>query len=235
MDLGHGRPQPRHHGRQLEEQAGEEPLEDEAGLGAPLLARDEDLGACRALGVGEPAVLLHDEIPAERDHHQDAEDSSAEREEEGPRPVHLESHEHEGGQGEGHAGGDRLPRRPRRLHDRVLEDRGPAAEHVRERAEEGDRDDRDRHGGRDGEADPQGEVHRGGPEDEAEQRAHRQGAQGQLGQAGLVGDEGLEGGAGGGRGALQGLGHVTSGGPGGSPGSNRERGSTPASEGRPAF
>ena len=58
--------------QELVERSREQAAEDEAGLGAPLLARDQDLGAGRALGVGEPAVLLDDEVAPERDHHEDA-------------------------------------------------------------------------------------------------------------------------------------------------------------------
>ncbi len=199
VQLGDTRPELGHRGHELEDEAGGETAEHVLRLSALLLARDEHLGAGGAFGVGEHAVLLHDQVATQRDHHQDPEHASAQREHEGPKPAHLEAQQDQGGQGEGHPGRDRLPRRARGLHHRVLEDRGSPAEGLGQRAEDRDGDDRDGHGCRDGESDPQGEVDRGRTEHDPQQRAHEQGPKGQLGRGLVVGHVGLEGG---GRGRL---------------------------------
>ena len=181
-------------GEELVAEADEEALEDQLRLRAPLLAGHQDLGRRRAFRVGQPAVLLHDQVAAQRDHHQDAQDAAAEREQQRARPVHLEAEQHERGQGERHARRDRLPRGAGGLHDGVLEDRGaPARQDPRERAEDRDGEDGDGDGGGDGEADAQRQVDGRGAEDEPEDRAQDERARRQLGKPGLVRNVGLEG------------------------------------------
>ena len=172
VELGDAPPELDDRGGELEEPAREQPLEDEAGLRPPLLSRDQHLRAGRALGVGQLPVLLDDQVPAQRDHHEHAEHAAGEGQHHRARPVQGEAEEDERGQGEGDPRRDALPRRARRLDHAVLEDAGARAQDPREGAEERDGDDGDGDGGGDREADPEGQVDGGGAEDDAQERAH---------------------------------------------------------------
>ena len=130
------------------------PEPGEHGLGhlAAALAGDEHLGAGRALGIGELAVLLDDERAPHRHHHQHADDAAHRGEGHDLEDVEVflgpaVGDEEERGDREDDAGGDRLAGRADRLDDVVLEDGGLA-----EPLEDRDRQDRDRDRGRDGEA-----------------------------------------------------------------------------------
>ena len=80
-------------------------------------------------------MLLDDERPAQRDHHQDAEQAAEDRDDHHPADVHLEAEDHEGGHGHADAERDRLAGRAGRLHNVVFQDRGRAdAEQPREHA-----------------------------------------------------------------------------------------------------
>ena len=172
---------------------------------AAALAGDQHRGAGRPFGVGEGGVLLDDERPPQRDHHQDAEHAADHRQRE-DRPVgevrladadaggRVAAEEQKPRQGEHHAGRDRLARRPDRLDDVVLQDRRRA-----EPLEDRDRQHRDRDRRRDGEAGLERQVDRGGAEDHPEQHPQHDGARRQLGEVRLGRD------VGGGQGARAGL------------------------------
>jgi hypothetical protein len=64
-------------GQQLRRQADKKPLENQLRLRPAGFSGDEHLGGGGSLGVRQPAVLLDDQVAAERDHHEDAEDSAA--------------------------------------------------------------------------------------------------------------------------------------------------------------
>ncbi len=99
-----------------------------AGGDRPLLGRGaglQHLGAGGPLGVLEEAVLLDDERPAQRDHHQDPQQAAEHRDQHHPRDLEVEAEDHDRRHGDADAEGDRLAGRPGRLHDVVLEDRRP--------------------------------------------------------------------------------------------------------------
>ena len=66
-------------GQRLPQRADAETQEDRLRQRAAALAGHQDVGARRALGVGQDAVLLHDERAPQRHHHQDAEDPAGDR------------------------------------------------------------------------------------------------------------------------------------------------------------
>ena len=70
---GHVLPEPEDAHEELVGDGGVDAGEDALGEAAALLADDEHLGARRPLGVRKVAVLLDDEAPPQRDHHEDAE------------------------------------------------------------------------------------------------------------------------------------------------------------------
>ena len=71
-------------------------------------------------------MLLDDERPPQRDHHQDAEQAAQHRHDHDAADVHLEAEQHQGRHGDADAEGDRLAGRAGRLHDVVFEDGRPA-------------------------------------------------------------------------------------------------------------
>ena len=142
---------------------------------AALLARDQHLGTGGALGVGEGIVLLDDERPPQRDHHQDPHEPAHHREDRDAADVQVVSHEQDRGDREHDACRDGIRRRARGLDDVVLEDRGAA-----QRAEDRNRQDGDRDRGADGEADLQGEIDVRRAEDESQDDAEHERARREL-------------------------------------------------------
>ena len=148
---------------------------------APALAGDEHVGAGRALGIGQHAVLLDDERAAQRHHHQDPEDPAGKGEhgdlevveEALPAVAEEEQRRH----GEDHPGGHRLAGRADRLDDVVLEDRR-AAEPLQHR--DGEHGDGNRRADRQPGAQP--EVDRRGAEDQPEERSEDDGLDRELGR-----------------------------------------------------
>ena len=92
----------------------------------------QHLGARRALGILEHAVLLDDERAPQRDHHQDAEQAAEHRDEHDARDLEIEAEDHDRRHRHADAEGDRLAGRARRLDDVVLEDRRVAQPELRE-------------------------------------------------------------------------------------------------------
>ena len=68
-------------------------------------------------------MLLDDERPPQRDHHQDAEQAAEHRDDHDAGQVHVEAEEHQGRHRHADAEGDRLAGRAGRLDDVVFEDR----------------------------------------------------------------------------------------------------------------
>ncbi|MNX69883.1 hypothetical protein D3C86_1011180 [compost metagenome] len=165
----------------------EEAHEDDKGVGAALLADDEDVRAGGALGIGQPAVLVNDEALAQGDHHEHAQKPAQKGDHEDANELQVLAQEQQGRHGEGHAGGDGLAGRAGGLHDVVLEERGAT-----EDAEDGDGENRDGDARTDGHADLEGQVHRRGGKDDAEHRPQGQRPEGELGRMLMRRDVGLE-------------------------------------------
>ena len=182
-------PQPQHAHQHPVARRREHTLEDLFGQAAAALAGHQDLGAGGAFGVGQLAVLFDDEAAAQRNHEQDAEHAADRRQGHDLQVLEVAlaaGQKDQRRDREHRAGGNRLARRAQRLHDVVFED-GALAELF----EHGNRQHRDGNRGRDGQARPQRQVHRRGPEQDAKQRAQDDGAQRQLGDVALGGDVGL--------------------------------------------
>jgi len=154
-----------------------QPVVGRACQAAALLAGDQHRRTRRSFGIGERRVLLDDQRPTQRDHHQHAQYTAHHRQRQ-DRPVReiriadavagrgVTAQEQEAGQCEHDAGGDRFARGADRLHDVVFEDRGLA-----EFLEQGDRQHRDRDRRGYGQPGLQRQVDRGRAEHDAEQRA----------------------------------------------------------------
>ncbi len=164
---------------------------------AAALTCDQHGRARGPLGIGERRVLLDDQRPAQRDHHQHAQHAAHQRQRQ-DRPVReiadadalagrgVAAQEQEAGQGEHDAGGDRFARRADRLHDVVLQD-GRLAESLEQR----DRQHRDRDRCRHRQPGLQRQVDRRRAEDDAEQRADDDRLDGELGDHLVRGDVGF--------------------------------------------
>ena len=142
----------------------------------------QHLGAGRALGILQVAVLLHDERAAQRNHHQDAEQSAEDRDQHDARDLEIEAEDHDRRHRHAEAEGDRLAGRAGGLHDVVLENRRVAQPSFGKEPEERDRDDRHRDRRADRQADLEHEVERRRAEDHAEQRADDERQRRQLAQ-----------------------------------------------------
>ncbi len=90
------------------ERAQAEAEEDAAGQGAAFFSGFEDVGAGRALGELEVLMLVDDELLAQGDHEEDAEEAADEGEHEDAGVLEVETEEDEGREGEDDAGGDGL-------------------------------------------------------------------------------------------------------------------------------
>ena len=153
-----------------------------------MLAGEQHIGAGRALRVGKRAVLLHDELPAQRNHEEHARASPPmQREQEDARVFEIEAEKDQRRQGEDDAGRDGLAGVAGGLHDVVFEDRGAA-----QSAQHADREHRDRNRCRDGQPGAQADVDRDRAEENAEDRAQQQRAEGKLGARFGGWDEWLE-------------------------------------------
>ncbi len=112
--------------QRLPQGADAEAAEDERRQLAAALAGDEDLGARGAFRIGQHAVLLHDQCPAQRHHHQHAEDAAGKRQQQDLRVVEVgrpvRQQEDQRGNREDDAARNRFAGRADRLHDVVLED-----------------------------------------------------------------------------------------------------------------
>ena len=137
---------------------------------AASFARDQHLGARRALGVRQHAVLLYDERAPQRHHHEDAEDAPREGQHRDLEIVEevgaVRREEDQRRHGEDDTRGHRLAGRSNRLHDVVFENR-----RATEPFEHGNRQHGDRDRGAHRQARAQAEVDGGRSEEEAEHRA----------------------------------------------------------------
>ena len=148
-------------------------------IGRPGL---EHLGAGRALGIFEDAVLLNDEGPAQRDHHQDSKQSAQQRHQHHPADLQVETEDHDRRHGDADAKGDALAGRTGGLNDVVLEHGGRPQPEASENAEQGDGDDGDGDRGADRQPDFQHQVERRGAEDDPQQHADDERRRGQFAQ-----------------------------------------------------
>ena len=173
--------------------ANEEPQEHGLGVGATLLAHDENVGACGAFGVRELAVLLDDEPIAQRDHHQHADEAPEQSDQENACELELKAHQQQARQRERDAGGDGLASRPRGLHHVVLEDaRWREVERALKPADQGDGQHGHRDRSRHREPHLEAKIDGACREDHAEQRPEQHAADGQLARALTRGDKRLK-------------------------------------------
>ncbi len=169
------------------ERAQAEAEEDAAGKRAAFGAGHEHVGAGRAFGELQVAVLLHDERAPQRHHEEHAKIAADQRQHEDARVFEIEAEKDERGQGEDDARGDGLAGVAGGLDDDAFQDRDLALA-----AQKADGDDRDGDGGGDGESGAQAYIDRDGAEDEAEDGAQQYGAERELGRFLRGGNEGLK-------------------------------------------
>ena len=139
------------------------------------LPRNQNLGARRALRVGELAMLLDDQILAERNHEEHAEQSADEREPEDSPELELVAEKEQRGHCVHYSGGDRLAGRADGLHDVLFENRL-----VTQSLEDGDCEDRDRNRGAEIQPDPERDVDRDQAEHDSEERSEKYRPKGEL-------------------------------------------------------
>ena len=150
--------------------------EDPRGKAAAAFARHQHVGAGRALGIDQRAVLFHNELAAQRNHEQHAQPAAKERERKDAARLQVEPQEDQRRQRENDAGGDGLARVASGLDDVVLQNAG-AAKHT----QDGDGEHRDGNAGCNRKSSAQADIHRDRAKDDAEERAQQQRAEGQLG------------------------------------------------------
>jgi hypothetical protein len=152
--------------------------EDAAGQRPSALAGDQHIGAGRALGVSQVAVLFDDQLAAQGNHEQHAQPAADQGQQEDAGVLEVKAEKNQRGQGEDDPGGDRLTGVASGLDNVVFQNRGPT-----EGAQNADREHRD--GNRSGhrEAGSQAHVNRDGAKNNAEKRAQQQGAEGEFGTA----------------------------------------------------
>ena len=176
------RPEQIEHPRQrFPQRADAEAAEDQRGEFSAALTRHEHLGARSAFGIGQDAVLLDDQGPAERHHHQHAENAAGKGQHRDLEVVEIrrpERFQEEQRRNREHdAAGDRFARRSDRLDDVVLEN-GRTTEALEHRDRQ--------HGDRDRCADcqprAQSQVDGGCAEQKSEERADHDGLQREFGR-----------------------------------------------------
>ena len=155
--------------------------EDAAGKRAALLSGNQHIGAGRALGKLQLAVLLHNQIAAQRHHEQHAQKAADQRQHEDTRVLQVKAQKNQRRQREDHPRGNRLPRVARRLNDHVLQN-GAAAKG----AQNADRKHRNRNRSGHREPSPQADINGNSAKEQAEERAKKYGADGKFSGA-LVG------------------------------------------------
>src|ERR1700722_5395050 len=154
-----------------------EPQKHAAGERAAAFAGDEYVGTGSAFGKSEIAVLLDDELAAQRNHEEDSEPAAHQgKKEDAPVfGVQREAEEDQRRDGENSSGGDRFAGRAGGLDDIVFENGGAA-----EGAQDADGKDRDGNRSRDGETGAEADVNRNGAEENTEQRTKDYGAKAEL-------------------------------------------------------
>jgi hypothetical protein len=149
--------------------------EDAAGKRSAALAGLENVGAGRALGVWERAVLVHDELLAQRNHKEDAQPAAEERQGEDAEAFEVKAEKDQGREREDDARSDGLACIAGGLDDVVFKD-GRATED----AQDGDGEDRDGDAGRHRQTRPQADIDRYCTEDDAKHSAQKQRTNAQL-------------------------------------------------------
>ena len=119
-------------------------------------------------------MLSHDERAAERNHHQDAEQSAEQAHQHHTADLEVETQDHNRRHGDAEAEGDGFTAGTGSLDDVILEDRRVATAEFRPKTEQGERNHRHRDGGADGDADLEHEVERRGAKKNAQQGANNE-------------------------------------------------------------
>jgi len=172
-----------------EERAEAKADEDRFCAGAALLADDQHLGARGAFRVDQRLCFIDDQRAAQRDHHQDAEQTAEHRDQDHLPDLEVVAEDQKGRHGDADAERDALARAAGGLRDVVFKDgRAADAEDLAEGPEDGDREHRDRDRRADRQADLEHQVHRAGAKDEAEQGADHERHHRQLGDLLIGGD-----------------------------------------------
>jgi hypothetical protein len=122
--------------------------------------RDQNLCARGAFRILEDAVLVLYQSTAERDHHQDPEQSAEYRDHGHPPDLEFEPEDQDRRHCHADTERDGLARRPRRLDDVVLEYRRVACSELGQYSKQRDRDDRHRYGSRHRQTDLQDQIER---------------------------------------------------------------------------
>ena len=65
--------------------------EDAAGEAASPVAGNENIGTCRPFGIGEDAMLLHNQLPTQRDHEKHTDESTDKTQQKNPRNFELKA------------------------------------------------------------------------------------------------------------------------------------------------
>jgi hypothetical protein len=112
------------------------------GKAAATFAGHQYIGAGGALGIDQRPVLLHDELPAQRNHKQNTQPSAEQRQRKDPARLQIESKKDQRGQGKNNARRNRLACVSRGLHNVVFQNAGPAKRPQDRDRQHGDRDAR---------------------------------------------------------------------------------------------
>jgi hypothetical protein len=116
-------------------------------------------------------VLVVDQRPPQRDHHQNTQQAAEHRDHRHPPDLKVEPEDKYRRHRHADTERDRFTRRPRRLNDIVFENGRVARPELRQDAEQRYRNDRNRYRRRNGQADLQHKIKRRRAEDYAEKRA----------------------------------------------------------------
>ena len=137
-------------------------------------------------------MLGDDQGAAQRDHHEDAEQTAQHRDEHDARDLEVEPENHDRRHRHADPEGDGFPCASRRLNDVVLEDRRVLHPQLRGEPEERDRDDGDRNRGADRESHLEDEVQGRRTEDDPEDRPEDDSTGCELSKPRLGRDVGME-------------------------------------------
>ncbi len=145
------------------EAAQPETKKNAAGERAAFFAGDENVGAGRAFGIGQGRVLLHNELPAQRNHEQHANPAADESKHKDAGVFEIETEEDQRRQRENDSGSDGLAGVARGLNDVVFKNGGAA-----KGAQNADGKHRNGYGCRDSEPGAQTDIDRDGAENQPE-------------------------------------------------------------------
>ncbi len=153
-----------------------QPQKDPRGKRAAALPCHQHIRAGRALGIEQRSMLLHNQLPPQRNHEQHAQPATKQGQREDAGILQIEAKKDQCRQRKNHARSNRLPRIPRRLDDVVLQNRR-TPQHPQNR----NRQHRNRDGRRHRQTRPQPHIHRDRTKDDTKDRTNQDRAQGQLG------------------------------------------------------